>query len=143
MQAWEMYEADNLPRLVDPMLDGNFSETEAVGFREGCPALCAREVSASTEYVEGNQDDERGNRHPQHTDHTARIHRRYHGCENRTKITELSTRHHKQVHHKQVQPKAVPSVICVRIMDFVLCRSKKSLDGYGDRKCFLCRSNPP
>ncbi|KAJ6357912.1 hypothetical protein OIU78_005696 [Salix suchowensis] len=42
MQAWEMYEADNLPRLVDPMLDGNFSETEAVGFVK-VALLCVQE----------------------------------------------------------------------------------------------------
>ncbi|KAJ6772952.1 CYSTEINE-RICH RECEPTOR-LIKE PROTEIN KINASE 3 [Salix koriyanagi] len=40
--AWEMYEADNLPRLVDPMLDGNFSETEAVGFVK-VALLCVQE----------------------------------------------------------------------------------------------------
>lgn len=41
-KAWEMYEADNLPRLVDPMLDGNFSETEAVGFVK-VALLCVQE----------------------------------------------------------------------------------------------------
>jgi hypothetical protein len=42
MQAWEMYKADDLLKLVDPMLDGNFLGTEAVGFVK-VALLCVQE----------------------------------------------------------------------------------------------------
>ncbi|KAL9388568.1 hypothetical protein Peur_017173 [Populus x canadensis] len=41
-KAWEMYKADNLPKLVDPMLDGNFLGAEAVGFVK-VALLCVQE----------------------------------------------------------------------------------------------------
>ncbi|KAJ6983345.1 hypothetical protein D5086_020821 [Populus alba] len=41
-KAWEMYRADNLLKLVDPMLDGNFLRTEAVRFVK-VALLCVQE----------------------------------------------------------------------------------------------------
>jgi hypothetical protein len=42
MQAWQMYKTDNLLKLVDPMLNADFLETEAVGFVK-IALLCVQE----------------------------------------------------------------------------------------------------
>lgn len=42
MQAWEMYKSNTVLQLVDPMLNGNFSETEAVRFLK-VALLCVQE----------------------------------------------------------------------------------------------------
>jgi hypothetical protein len=43
-QAWQAYEANDLVRLVDPTLDKNFPETEAVRFLK-VGLLCVQETA--------------------------------------------------------------------------------------------------
>lgn len=44
MQAWEMYNANNLLQLVDPVLKGDFSKEEAVRFLK-VGLLCVQETT--------------------------------------------------------------------------------------------------
>ena len=78
-----MYKDDKIPQLVDPLLNKDFCEVEAIRFLK-VGLLCVQEELMQTpaSNVDSHKDDEWWDQHRQRTRIAARAHHRYDGCEN-------------------------------------------------------------